>query len=457
MASAAKVQSSGRKVSFAGSRDGSITVENFLSFLYPVPGFPGISFGHPLPMVNTSQNINYTESDKPARKKRRRWIIVVSILLFLLILRLVLPFFVLKYVNNVLSESKSYPGHVEDIDLAIIRGAYVIKDIRINKRDTVTGKIDTIPFFVSDAVDLSVEWKALFKGKIVGEINVERPRLNFVKGKHKDEDVKQDTADFQDVIRDLMPLTINRFEINNGSIHYKDPYMKPAVDVSMKNIRVVATNLSNVNDSNKVLPAALRASGEAYDGTLNLNVKFDALQKTPTFDLNANVTGVNMVKLNDFFKAYGNFDVKQGTFGLYTEFAAKKAKFAGYVKPLIRDLDVVQWEKEEGSVGQILWESVVGTVAEVFENQPKDQLATKVPISGRFENPNVNLWNAISFVLRNAFVNALQPSVDNTITLGNVEAQQPEEKTFLQKVFGKNEKREGKESGDKKEKNRRVK
>src|SRR5690606_26969513 len=124
---------------------------------------------------------------------------------------------------------------------------------------------------------------------------VSDPRVNFVKGRHKGEDTEQDTADFREVIKDLMPLTINRFEIINGRIHYIDPFNKPPVDVSLTNIQVEATNLSNVNDSNTVLPAALKASAEAYGGVFNLNVRFDPLKRQPTFDLNTRIENVDMV------------------------------------------------------------------------------------------------------------------------------------------------------------------
>jgi hypothetical protein len=212
------------------------------------------------------------------------------------------------------------------------------------------------------------------------------------------------------------------------------------VDISLKNLNVKADNLSNANDSSKVLPAGLVATAEAYDGKMELNVDFNALEKQPTFDLNARVSNVNMVYLNDFFKAYGNFDLKKGNFGLYAEFAAKDGAFNGYVKPVIKDLDIVQWNKEEGNTVQILWETVVGSVAEIFQNQRKDQLATKLPIEGRFDKPNTGLWTAISYVLRNAFVFALRPSIDNTIDIGKVEPA-AKKKTFLQKVFGKKDKK----------------
>jgi hypothetical protein len=378
------------------------------------------------------------------KPRRRKWpVVLLSIVVLLIIIRLILPYFVLNYLNKTLAGLKEYRGHIRDIDLAFIRGAYKINDIELLKKDTATGKTDSIPFFRSPEIDLSVEWKSLLKGSVVAEIIVEKPVLNFVKGKHKKESVKADTSDFQDVIKKMMPLKINHFNINDGEIHYIDKYSRPAIDIKMDNIQVAADNLSNVNDSNQVLPAALVAEADVYDGHFDMNVKFNPLEKKPTFDLNAKLTAVNMVKLNEFFRAYGNFDVKKGDFGLYTEFAAKDGSFNGYVKPLLRDVEVVQWNEKEGNIGQILWETVVGAVAEIIKNHPKDQVATKLPIKGRFDDPNAGLWTAINYVLRNAFVFALKPTIDNTINIGKVE-EEPEKKTLLQKVFGK--KHNGKEN-----------
>jgi hypothetical protein len=389
----------------------------------------------------------------PEKRKKRRWLkILLIVLALLIVIRLILPYVLLKYINNTLAGLKEYTGHVNDIDLAIIRGAYQVNDINITKKDTVTGKPDSIPFFTSPLIDFSVQWKALFKGKIAGEVYLTDPVLNFVKGQHKDKEAKRDTSDFRTLIRKMMPLSINHFEVRNGQMRYIDKFSKPAVDVAITNLEVRADNLTNVNDSNKVLPAALAAKGTAYDGTLDVKVKFNALEKQPTFDLNAQVDGVNMVKLNDFFKAYGKFDVNKGNFGLYTEFAARDGKFNGYVKPLIKDLDVVTFGKEEGNLVQILWESVVGSVAEVFENQRKEQLGTKLPLHGTFKDAQSSLWTAISYVLRNAFVMALQPSVDNSITIGDAKGTAEEKKTFLQKVFGKKSGPEQDKKEDKKKK-----
>ncbi len=378
-------------------------------------------------------------SAKPRRKKKIWLIILISLIVLLVIVRILLPYIVLKYVNKTLNELKEYQGHVEDIDIALIRGAYVIKDIRLDKKDSLTNKVDSIPFFRSSSIDLSVQWAAIFKGSIVGEIYVNDPVLNFVKGKHTNEDVKADTTDFRVTIKKLMPLTINHFEISNGQIHYIDKYSSPQVDVAMKNLQVKADNLSNVNDSAKLLPAKLVADGDVYKGKFNLTVDFNAFEKQPTFDLNAGLKNVDMVSLNPFFKAYAKFQVDQGNLGLYTEFAAKNGDFKGYVKPIIKDLKV----KKEGDFVDIVWENIVGGIAKILENRKKEQVATKVPIEGKFDNPDTGLWTAINYVLRNAFVYALRPSIDNEINIGKVE-EKDTHKTFLQKIFGKDDKDEDK-------------
>lgn len=389
------------------------------------------------------------KKNEPQKKKRSRKKILLRVLIILFVIlvtfRILLPYIVLKYVNRSLAKMDEYYGHVEDIDIHLIRGAYVINEIRIWKKvkKEHADQFDTIPFFSARAIDLSVQWRALFKGRIVGEVYVEDPVLKYVKGKHKQENVKQDTADFRQLVDDLMPLTVNHFEINNGRIHYIDPYSSPRVDVAMQNIYVKALNLSNVNKNKEVLPSIVTAVGDVYGGKFNLDMKLDALAQEPTFDMNARMTDLHLPSMNSLLQAYGNFDVKTGKMSVYTEFAAKEGGFGGYVKPVIKDLDVVQWNKEEGNFGQILWETLVGATAEILQNQKKDQVATKVAINGKFDDPNTNVWGAVSYLLRNAFVQSLKPAIDNTI---NINQLTESKKTLLEKIFGKGDKNGKKET-----------
>lgn len=368
--------------------------------------------------------------------------ILVIIIVVLAVIRILLPYIVLHYANKNLAHMKGFYGHIKDIDIWLIRGAYKIDSIYLNKLDSVSLK--QTPFFAARLIDLSVEWKAILHGSIVGKVVFDDPVLRFTNNKVEPHNLKKDSSSFIKLKKDFMPLKVNRFEVNNGRVQYIDEFSTPPVDIQMTSVHVLAQNLRNSYDSSKLLPATVNATANVYDGTFDFNVKLNPLAGVPTYDINAELKNTNLVKLNEFFKAYAKVDVNKGTFGLYMEVAAKDGKFDGYVKPIIKDLDVLGKEDRKDNILRKLWEGVVGTVADVFTNHSKDQFATKIPLQGNVKDPAADVWSAIGSVVRNAFIQALYPSLDNEITIASVDQPKGAKKTFLQKVFGKKTKSKNK-------------
>ena len=143
--------------------------------------------------------------------------------------------------------------------------------------------------------------------------------------------------------------------------------------------------------------------------------------------------------LNAFFKAYGKFSIDSGNFSLFAEAAAKDGDYKGYLKPLIKDLKVLGASNKDEKPITKLWEAVIGAVAYVFTNHKKDQLGTKVPFEGSFGKTRTNIVYAIFQVVRNAFVEALTPSLDNEINIGTVGKNKDDKPGFklLHKTEGK--------------------
>lgn len=404
-------------------------------------------------------------SKRPHSKRRGRvWKIVLITLAVLIAIRIALPYIVLHYANKTLAEMDGYYGHVEDVDLHIYRGAYQLDSLYINKVDSASG--DQTEFFSSRMIDLSVEWQALFDGKIVGELEFQRPKLVFTKDKAELTDVAKDTNDFRKILKDFMPLKVNRFEVFNGSIHYADETANPKIDISLDSTHILAYNLTNAEKSGDTLPSTVTATAYAYEGSLDFKMKLNPLAEDPTFDLEAEMEGLNLVLLNDYLKTYGNFDINKGTFGLYTEFAAKEGKFAGYVKPIIKDLDVVGPEDKDDKFFDKLWEGVVGAAGVILKNPKKDQVATKVPIEGEFSNTSIDTWEAVFELLKNAFIQALLPQIDQQVNIETVDEEVEDDKPGLLKRIFTNEdkknkkvkkeerKENGKEKKDKKKKDK---
>lgn len=382
--------------------------------------------------------------------KRRGTRIFLVVIALLVIVRIILPYVVLHYANKTLANMHGYFGHVQDVDLAIYRGAYKIKDVYIHKSDTITHQ--ETEFIDAKMIDLSVEWSALLDGRIAGELEVQDPVLCFTKDKAEPGQIAKDTNDFRVVLKKFMPLDINRFEIIDGIIKYKDKGSSPAVDIQMDNTHILAENLTNVKDT-AMLPATVTASANIYKGSLTFNMKLDPLAKNPTFDLNANLENTNLPELNSFFKAYGKIDVNKGSFGLFTELAAKDNKFIGYVKPVIKDLDVLGPEDKNDNILQKFWEGFVGTAGVAFTNQKHDQIATKIPLKGTITGTKANLWYAVLDILRNAFVQALSHSIDEEIGIGSVsEVEAPEKKGILKKIFGSKNKQDREKEAEGKKK-----
>lgn len=348
----------------------------------------------------------------------KKWIITISVIVVLVAARIALPSIVKNYVNKTLNNLEGYTGSVQDIDISLYRGAYAIKELVIVQ---TTDSIP-VPFVEIPRIDLSVQWKALFDGSIVGEILMEKPILNFaVAGGSSAEKAKQDGsgADWTQTLKDLIPFTINHFEILNGKITFKDFSTKPEIDIFIDSLNVMATNLGNVKDKTLKLPSTLKAEGTSLGGGhLNIDAKLNVLKKIPDVDLDLQFENVNVVALNDLIRAYAKVDAEKGNFNLYTEIAIDNGEITGYVKPVIEDLQIIDWSDKEDSFIKKAWETIVGGVVEIFKNQPKDQLATKVPLTGNLNNLEAGVWPSVWNIFKNAFIEALSKEVEGTIEIG---------------------------------------
>src|ERR1043165_7220738 len=333
------------------------------------------------------------------KSRWRRFSRITQITLLVLVvlvvaLRLGLPYIVKSYVNHQLNKSPEYRGHVERGSIALFRGAYTIKDLKLEKYN---GKVP-VPFIVIPTMDLSVQWKELFHGSVVGAVERKGAQGSFVNGPTKEQQQTGANAkDLKQILESLFPFRINRFIVDNGDLRFRDFNRNPQVDIYITNLFAVATNLTNARDVKGQLPAGLIAGGTTIGGgKLALEIHMNPLADKPTFKLSAGITNMDLTALNNFMQAYGKFDVQSGTFEVYTEIAGADGHFDGYVKPFFENLDVFDWDKErKKNILEQFWQAIVAGVAQILKNQPHNRLATKVPISGDFEKTDIDLWTTV--------------------------------------------------------------
>jgi|GEM_PF-33571 len=185
----------------------------------------------------------------------------------------------------------------------------------------------------------------------------------------------------------------------------------PLKHVYASDIQASLYNLTNTDDADGTRTATFEGTGKLFNqAPIEATARFDPFTDWEDFEVNLRVTGVPLKQLNDLSRAYGKFDFAGGTGDLVVEVEASNSQLDGYIKPLLRNVDIFDYEQdvanEDKGFFRGLWEAVVGGGQEVLKNQRKDQFATRVELSGTTKETDVSPFQAFVAILRNAFVEA---------------------------------------------------
>jgi hypothetical protein len=201
----------------------------------------------------------------------------------------------------------------------------------------------------------------------------------------------------------------------DGALHFRDFHSEPKVDVYMTETELTALNLTNVLEDKRSRSAKVQVTGRPLGvGTFALNLQLDPLEEQADFNMDAKIADLPLVRVNDFLKVYANLDVEEGKLMSLSELRAAEGEVTGYIKVFIDELDVVRWGKdiEEDGFLQTVWEAIAGTAGEIFEDQGKDRLAARIPLFGKIDKPEPDMWATIGSILRNAFIETLKVRLD---------------------------------------------
>lgn len=341
---------------------------------------------------------------------RRKNLIIIGLLLVAVIIavRLALPSALAWYVNRTLDRITGYEAAIDSIDLDLFRGAYRIHGVRVHK---LGGRVP-LPLVEIQTVLLSIHWKALLQGKFVGCLEAENGSLNFVNGRSPKEQQLVVGPEWLHALKQLSPLRINHFTVNDFDIRYRDPYTTPIVDVRVSHVRVEGRDFSNTRKPSEGKKAHIFGLG-LVEGIAPVMVKttLSPRSQRPTFDLNLSLEHLPLPKLNELFKAYGSFDVEHGSGDFYVWMDVKDGTLKGTLKPLLHEVEVFNPPPENESVLSGLWESLVGAAAGIFENKPEAQIGTVIPLQGDLGHVQGSTWTAVVEIVKNAFFKALQPGI----------------------------------------------
>ena len=211
---------------------------------------------------------------------------------------------------------------MDDVRIHLWRGAYSVANLTLIKTD---GAIP-VPFFASPYIDFSVEWAALFEGALVAKIKCDQPVLNFVAGPtSKTTQVGVDRP-WLFVIKQLFLLDINRFEVINGTMHYRDFYSVPKVDLKIDQIHMLGLNFTNTKKYAKTLVAKIDFDGRAFESNhLWIHTQLDPSTTKATFNLSPPLQSSLIYIRPTVFMVHHEFNLKTGILFVTPEGTLEKA------------------------------------------------------------------------------------------------------------------------------------
>ncbi len=208
-----------------------------------------------------------------------------------------------------------------------------------------------------------------------------------------------------------MPVAVKHLRLIDGNVALVTPIKDHRFRFFVDRANLDVTNISSgfrQGPTHATLTGRFLGTGSAH-----ASATFRDPRGGANFDFLLGVDKASLPAINDLLRTYGKFDVAQGKLSVYTEIKVHDGRIAGYVKPLIEDLQVYDAKQDQNKpVLRKLYEKVVGGVAHVLENHKNDQVATVADLSGPLSSPNTSTWEIITHLISNAFVKAILPGFD---------------------------------------------
>jgi hypothetical protein len=172
--------------------------------------------------------------------------------------------------------------------------------------------------------------------------------------------------------------------------------------------------LTNLSNQFREGPANARLTGKFMgSGETTASATFRPEKGGADFDLDLKIENTRLPEMNNLLRAYGNFDVVAGTFSVYAEIAVQGKRIEGYIKPLFEGVNVYSPAQEKGEgLFQKIYERLVGGISVLLKNVPREEVATRIDISGTVDDPDISSWEIIRLLIRNAFFEAIFPGFE---------------------------------------------
>lgn len=335
--------------------------------------------------------------------KKKKFYIPAIIIVVLIVFRMILPSILLHQANKYLSEfSPTYYLHMEDLDISIIRGAY--------RFEKFTGKLkgDDKTFLSISTVDVSIAWREIFRGRIVTDIVTDNLDFLFLKDMSKLSNPKKEAVEVKDT---LFPVSVESVDLRRAQIVFEE---YPSLDESSRlKIENINGQITNVTPTQKQQISAFNLSGSLQGSTQAVFIgELNMFKKPLLWDVDVEMKNFDLSKLNPVLIRKLPLSFTKGRLDLYAEAKNDNKIIKGYIKPFIKDIDVIANKEHFKGIKHFGLELLTAIGNLILRDSKSKTVATYVDFTynGTF---NVDTAQGISKAIENGFTKKLPPGLEN--------------------------------------------
>jgi hypothetical protein len=297
-----------------------------------------------------------------------------------------------------------------------VRGALSVTDVRLNPFKPILERYNLTIAKGTLSFAGNVEYSPTVKTADVTQVtlhDLDAAYLNRPAHAAAAEDLRAKTAQAAKNVANEpgILLLVRKVQADRAHVRFVNEASEPHYTLELTD---AALHVANVSNREERPPTTGKLTGRFMDsGPLQADFTFRPEGKNPNFQVAVQIDDTELVRMNDLFRAYGDFDVAAGRFSLYTQLDIHDRRIEGYLKPFFADMKVYDRRQDahEGVFHQI-YEGLVGGVARLLENPSRDEVATNATISGPMDNPNMNTLQIVLRLIQNAFFRAILPGFE---------------------------------------------
>jgi hypothetical protein len=355
--------------------------------------------------------------------KKARWWVLIGTVVLLVALRLLMVPIAKHFTQKGLDSMKGYRGSFADLDLSIVRLSYMIEGLKIYELPVSKGEE---PLFYSKKIDAHFVWRDLIRFRIRATARVDEPKVVILIQPHKTpkeaagREIKQKakegempTAPLSDALQKLIPFKLDRVEVRKGQVLYVDKREADKPDIWVHHIEATLENFGSRKDLNNKEPSTLGLKAVLQrSGKLDLFAAADPFAKGLTFSGEMRLRDFNLRELHDMLSAKTGIKLEKGILDIFASFKCVNGTISGGVKPMLKDAD---FAAAQPGVGKKIKAWLADVAFDIFSDRVpgREAVATIVPIHGRIDHLDTQVWPAVLGVVRNAFVEGLSESLEN--------------------------------------------